>query len=65
MTLSKCIQLILYGIIAGYEIPRIGSRLVNPKFDENECPDIHLSPLQESALDQVLVHSPVKASENS
>lgn len=35
MTVSRCFQLILYGIIAGYEIPRMVSRFtVQPEPDE-------------------------------
>ena len=34
MTVSKCIQLIMYGLIAGYELPRMASRFKTPKFPE-------------------------------
>lgn len=53
MTVSKCFQLIMYGFIAGYELPRMASRFKTSKFPENECRDIPLSlrdPLRESGL---------------
>ena len=40
MTVSKCFQLIMYGLIAGYELPRIASRFKSSKFPENDYPDI-------------------------
>lgn len=43
MTVSKCIQLIIYGLIAGYELPRMASRFKPTKFPENDYPDIPLS----------------------
>ena len=56
MTVSKCIQLIMYGLIVGYELPRMASRFKSHEFPENGYPDIPLSPrapLQESGLMQL------------
>lgn len=56
MTVSKCFQLIMYGLIAGYELPRMASRFKSHEFPENGYPDIPLSPrtpLQESGLMQL------------
>ena len=53
MTVSKCFQLIMYGLIAGYELPRMASRFKSSKFPENGYPDIPLSsrvPLREPGL---------------
>lgn len=52
MTVSKCFQLIMYGLIAGYELPRAVSRFKYPKFPENGYPDIPLS-LREPLRDPV------------
>ena len=38
MTVSKCIQLIMYGLIAGYELPRMASRFKSHKFPEKRVP---------------------------
>lgn len=56
MTVSKCFQLIMYGLIVGYELPRMASRFKSSKFPETGYPDIPLSPrapLQESGLMQL------------
>lgn len=39
MTISKCIQLAMYGIIAGYELPRMISRFSPPKFPGTDRKD--------------------------
>lgn len=64
MTVSKCIQLIMYGLIAGYELPRMASRFKPPKFPENDYPDIPLS-LRGSLQEPVLQCNPGKELENS
>lgn len=64
MTVSKCIQLIMYGLIAGYELPRMVSRFKTSKFPENENPDIPLS-LREPLREPVLQCNPGKELENS
>jgi hypothetical protein len=60
MTVSKCIQLIMYGLIAGYELPRMASRFKTSKFPE---PDIPLS-LREPLREPVLRCNPGKKLEN-
>lgn len=60
MTVSKCIQLIMYGLIAGYELPRMASRFKPPKFSENDYPDIPLS-----LREPLLQCNPGKELENS
>ena len=55
MTVSKCFQLIMYGLIVGYELPRMASRVKSSQFPENGYHDIPLSPrepLQEPSLVQ-------------
>lgn len=44
MTVSKCFQLIMYGLIAGYELPRMASRFKNLQVPENACADVPISP---------------------
>lgn len=34
MTVSKCLQLIMYGVIAGYETPRMLSKFTRPKLPD-------------------------------
>jgi len=60
MTVSKFIQLIMYGLIAGYELPRMASRFKPPKFPENGYPDIPLS-----LREPLLQCNPGKELENS
>lgn len=46
----------MYGLIVGYELPRMASRFKSHEFPENGYPDIPLSPmapLQESGLMQL------------
>lgn len=53
MTVSKCFQLIMYGLIVGYELPRMASRFKSSKFPETGYPDIPLGlrePLREPGL---------------
>ena len=64
MTISKCIQLIMYGLIAGYELPRMASRFKTPKLPENEYRDIPLI-LREPLREPVLQCNPGKELENS
>lgn len=64
MTVSKCIQLIMYGLIAGYELPRMASRFKSSKFPENGYPDIPLS-LREPLREPVLQCNPGKELKNS
>ena len=59
MTVSKCIQLIMYGLIVGYELPRMASRFKSHKFPENDYPDIPLS-LREPLREPVLQCNPGK-----
>lgn len=52
MTVSKCIQLIMYGLIAGYELPRMASRFKTSKFPEPDIPLSLREPLREPGLVQ-------------
>lgn len=64
MTVSKCFQLIIYGLIAGYELPRMASRFKSSKFLETGYPDIPLS-LREPLREPVLQCNPGKELKNS
>jgi len=63
MTVSKCFQLIIYGLIAGYELSRMASRFKSSKFLEPGYPDIPLS-LREPLREPVLQCNPGKKLEN-
>ena len=60
MTVSKCFQLIMYGLIVGYELPRMASRFKSHEFPENDYPDIPLS-----LREPLLQCNPGKELENS
>ena len=50
----------MYGLIAGYELPRMAARFKSSKFPENGYPDIPLSlrePLREPPREPGLVQS--------
>ena len=64
MTVSKCFQLIMYGLIVGYELPRMASRFKSHEFPENDYRVIPLS-LREPLREPVLRCNPGKELENS
>lgn len=37
--MSKCLQLVLYGMITGYEVPRMLSRFARPQSPERDTSD--------------------------